>query len=75
MANYVMVLMIGIMVFAIGAGLIKLNHYYAVKRSNGLARFITTDCKKMLEEYTDNLLQKTMDMTTEMTKKMMEIND
>lgn len=63
MTNYVMVLVIGAVSFAIGAGLIKLNHYYAVKRSNALARFVTTDVEKMLEDYTDHVLEKSIEMT------------
>ena len=71
MTNYVMVLVIGLVAFAVGAGLIKLNHYYAVRRSNALAKFVTTDVEKMLEDYTDHMLEKTVKMTKEIYSEAM----
>ena len=70
-----LVLVIGLAVFGIGAGLIKLNHYYACKRSNALARFVTVDVEKMLEDYTDHVMDKTVEMTKKMQQAMMESVD
>ena len=72
MTNYmmVMILMIGAVVFCIGWGWIKINHEYKVKRSNGLARFIKRDIKELLYDYTDHLMDKTIEMTEEMKKRL-----
>lgn len=66
----------GAVIYVVGAGLVTLAHQNAVKRSNGLAHFVCNDVKKMLSEYTEETLRKTLDITIEMQKKMMEeLND
>lgn len=67
-----LVLVGGVVAFAVGAGLIKVSHYYSVRRSNALARFVLVDVKKLVDDYTDNLMKKTVDMTAEMAKKMQD---
>ena len=73
MCNAMMLVLVGgAVVFAVGAGLIKVSHYYSVRRSNALARFVLVDVKKLVDDYTDNLMKKTVDMTAEMAKKMQD---
>lgn len=66
------ILFTGLVFGSIGLILIKVNHEFTIIRTNGLARFITTDVKRMLYDYTDDIMKKTIDMTMEMQKKMME---
>ena len=68
----IVVLFAGLVFAFAGAVLIELSHQNSIKRSNGLAKFITTDVKRMLYDYTDDIMKKTIDMTMEMQKKMME---
>lgn len=65
LTTIVLVLVIGLVVFIVGAGLMTLNHRYAVRRSNGLAKFLTVDAVKAMEDYTGHMMEK---VTTEMTK-------
>lgn len=65
----------GAVLCLVGGILIHLNHEYAEKRFARMEFVIRNNTKKMLIEYTDDLLKKTMDMSIEMTKKMMGETD
>lgn len=66
------ILFTGLVFGSIGLILIKINHEFTIIRTNGLARFITTDVKRMLYDYTDDIIKRSTDMTMEMLNKMTE---
>lgn len=70
MEMYLTIWAIGMFVFLLAAFLIIIHHVCDYKKKQALAMEIGANASDMLEEYTDNLMDKMTNMTVEMTKKL-----
>ena len=72
---YLTVWVIGMFLFILGILMIGFHHFCDYTKKQKMVRTIAEATEDVLEDYTNALMQKVVDGTAEIIRKMTEVND